>query len=612
MLRVEAGNRLEHAAFRWHSGVMTHPGMTPAVTEPGASPNGAAARPVGAGHDSAGDTVPRGGWGLPLAVLIAGMFMSVLDISIVNVAIPTIQNEFGATTDDVQWVVTGYTLALGVVVPATAWLGDRFGLSRVYNLALLAFAAGSALCGLAWDLNSLVIFRIVQAIPGGILPVITMSILFRIVPRARLGAAMGLYGLGVVFAPAIGPTLGGYLVEYVDWRLIFFINVPIGILGAVAAALVLPRFPRLAGRQFDVLGFVTIAGGLFAVLLALSKGESWGWYSYRVLGLITFSVLSLALFVVIELEVVDPLLDIRIFRYWAYTHSLLLIAVLMVVMFGVLFYIPLFLQQAQGLGAFDAGVTMLPQALVMGFLMPITGRVYDRIGPRWLAAIGLTIVACSTYLLRTLALDTSREHIIWILMLQGAGLGMAMMPIFTGGISVIPMVQVNAASAFNNVAQRVSGALGLAVLTAILTTQQAQQMAGRSTLVPAGTAAPRLGGSGVPDWVGVYATYRMTQLQVFVGAIDNLFLIASGLSALGALAALLMRSGPAPAAPAGFAPPPRAAPPPASTDTKVPTGHHFMPPAPININGADNGSVARPEIARPAAGEHHHRPPDGH
>ncbi|MGH3784581.1 MAG: MFS transporter, partial [Pseudonocardiaceae bacterium] len=148
----------------------------PAVANSAASPNGAVARPVGAG---ARNVASSGGWGLPLAVLVAGMFMSVLDISIVNVAIPTIQNDFGATTDDVQWVVTGDTLALGVVVPVTAWLGDRFGLSRVYNLALLAFAAGSALCGLAWDLNSLVIFRIIQAIPGGILPVITLSILYR-------------------------------------------------------------------------------------------------------------------------------------------------------------------------------------------------------------------------------------------------------------------------------------------------------------------------------------------------------------------------------------------------------------------------------------------------
>jgi EmrB/QacA subfamily drug resistance transporter len=527
------------------------------------SPNGAAARPAGGAPGSVGESgkSPAGGWGLPLAVLIAGMFMSVLDISIVNVAINTIQNEFGVTTDDVQWVVTGYTLALGVVVPVTAWLGDRFGLSRVYNLALLAFAAGSALCGLAWDLNSLVIFRIVQAIGGGILPAITLSILFRIVPRDRFGAAMGMYGLGVVSAPAIGPPLGGYLVEYVDWRLIFFVNVPIGILGVVAATLVLPRFPRHPGRRFDVLGFVTVASGLFALLLAASKGPDWGWDSYRILGLITFGVLSLALFVVIELEVADPLLDIRIFRHWAFTNSLVLIALLMVVMFGVLFYIPQFLQLVQGLGALDSGLTLLPQALVMAALMPISGLVYDRIGARWPAVIGLTIVAASVYLLHTITIDTSREQVTWMLALQGAGMGIAIMPIFTGGIAILPVTEVNVGSAFNTVVQRVSGAIGLAVLTAISTTQQAQQIAGRAALLPADTATPHLG-PAVPPWMGQYATYRQTQLQVFVGAMDNLFLISAALSALAALGALLLRSGPAPAAPAGIAPPAQAAAPP--------------------------------------------------
>ena len=531
----------------------------PVVVEADVSSNGVTRQ--GDRADSGASTPAsgsQGGWALPLVVLVVGMFMSVLDVSIVNVAIPTIQNEFGATTDDVQWVITGYTLALGVVVPATAWLGDRFGLSRVYNLALLAFAAGSALCGLAWDLNSLVVFRIIQAIPGGVLPVITLSILYQIVPRERLGAAMGMYGLGVVFAPAVGPTLGGYLVEYVNWRLIFFINVPIGILGAVAAVLVLPRFAGQAGRRFDALGFVTIAGGLFALLLALSEGESWGWTGYRVLGLITISALCLALFVVIELEVDQPLLDIRIFRYWAFTHSLLLIAVLMVVMFGVLFYVPQFLQVAQGWGALDAGLTLLPQAMVMGTLMPIAGRLYDRFGPRWPVTIGLLIAATGTYLLHTITIDTTREHLIVLLMIQATGLGLAFMPIFTSGIAAIPLAKTTTASAFNNVARNVAGAFGLSVLTAILTIQQAQQMSGRAALLPANTTTPHLGPPGTPDWLGAYAVYQQTAGQVFVGAIDDLFLIGAVLAGLGALGALFMRNGKAPAlaptaAPAGRA-----------------------------------------------------------
>ena len=177
------------------------------LTEPAeTAPNGTTPRP--AGEVALGEGVGER-WQLPLMVLIIGMFMSILDISIVTTALPTIQNEFGATTSDAQWVVTAYSLTEGVVVPATAWLGDRFGLSRVYNLALMGFAAGSALCGLAWSLNTLVIFRIVQALLGGILPAITMSILLQIVPRSKLGAALGMYGLGAVVAPAVGPALGG-------------------------------------------------------------------------------------------------------------------------------------------------------------------------------------------------------------------------------------------------------------------------------------------------------------------------------------------------------------------------------------------------------------------
>jgi EmrB/QacA subfamily drug resistance transporter len=509
----------------------------PAVTEPPAS----STRPKGAGPGSS----PANAWVLPLVVLVVGMFMSVLDISIVNVALPTLQNDFAVTIQDLQWIVTAYTLTLGVVVPVTAWLGDHFGLRWVYNLALVAFASGSALCGLAWNLHSLVAFRIVQAIPGGILPAITLTMLYRIVPRDRLGAAMGLYGLGVVFAPAVGPTLGGYLVEYVSWRLIFFINVPVGILGAIAAAMVLPTFPRMPRLRFDVLGFLTIAGGLFALLLAVAKGEDWGWGSYRVLGLLTLSVLSLALFVVIELEVDDPLLDVRVFRYRSFSQSMVLISVLVVVLFGVLYYIPQFLQVAQGWGAFDSGLALLPQALVMAVLMPTAGRIYDRFGPRWPVFIGMTIVALGSYLLHTITIDTTRTHVMWLLAVQAVGIGLSMMPIMTGGIAAIPLSLSNTASAYNNVVRNVAGALGVAMFTAILTIQQAQMLTGRSALLPANTSIPHLGPPGTPDWLSTYFLYRQTNLQVFVDAIDNVFLIGCVMAAVGALGALTLRSGPA-------------------------------------------------------------------
>ncbi|HEY0813321.1 MAG TPA: DHA2 family efflux MFS transporter permease subunit [Pseudonocardia sp.] len=488
---------------------------------------------------------PAGGWGLPLLVLIVGMFMSILDTSIVNVAIPTIQNVFGTTTDDIQWIATSYTLTLGVVVPLSAWLSDRFGVARTYIWALLLFSAGSALCGVAWNLESMVVFRIIQAIPGGILPVVALSMVYRIVPKAKIGQAMGMYGLGIIVAPAIGPTLGGYLVEYVDWRLIFFINVPVGILGAIAAVLVLPKFPSVKAGRFDVLGFVTIAGGLFALLLALSEGQSWGWTSYRIIMLLGAGVILLALFVVVELEVDKPLLDVRVFRYWPFTNSLLLISVLMVGLFAVLFYVPLFLQQAQGLGAFNAGLLLLPQALVMAVLMPIAGRLYDKIGPRWPAVVGLTIVAVGTYLLHNLTLDTSRTEIAELLALRASGMGLAMMPIMTSGVAAVPVDKVGAASAFNNVVQRSAAALGLAVLTAVMTTQRAQMTGDRTSLIGGDTSMPTLLPGLNGEMVGRYATYTQTQSQVFVAALDQLMIITSVLTLIGVGLAFLLRNGPA-------------------------------------------------------------------
>ena len=485
-----------------------------------------------------------GGWGVPLAVLITGMFMSILDISIVNVAIPTMQRDFAATTEEIQWVENAYSLALGVVVPVSAWLAARFGPGRVYNLSLVGFAAGSALCGLAWSLESIVAFRVVQAMAGGVLPVVTLTILYRIVPREKIGAAMGLYGLGIVVAPAIGPTLGGYLVEYVDWRLIFFINVPVGIAGTIAAVLLLPRFGPTPVGRFDVLGFVTVAGGLVCLLLALTEGQSWGWTSYSILILLTAGVLLLALFVVVELEVDAPLLDVTVFRHWAFTNSLLLVSVLSVGLFAVLFYIPLFLQQGKGLGAFDTGLLLLPQALVMAVLMPSAGVLYDRFGPRWLAAGGLALVALGTYLMKDLTLETSNTHFVWLLVLRAFGMGLAMMPIMTGGLSAVPPDRVDGASAFNNVTQRTTAALGLAVLSTQVTKSRAQLGADQGALLGADTATPLLGPGPDGRMLGMFAVQQQAQTQAFIEAMDGLFVVTAIITALGIPLALMLRSGP--------------------------------------------------------------------
>jgi EmrB/QacA subfamily drug resistance transporter len=500
-------------------------------------------------------TPAAGGWLLPLAVVMVGSFMALLDTSIVNVATSRIQADFGASTDQVQWIATGYSLALGIVVPTSGWLGDRFGLKPLYVASLLGFVVGSALCGLAFNLNSLIVFRVVQAIGGGLLPVLGQAIIYRLVPRDRIGSAMGLYGLGIVVAPAIGPALGGWLVEYVNWRLIFYINVPIGIVGALGALSILPHFATRPGQRFDLLGFLFIGSGLFALLLAFSEGSSWGWSSYRVLMLIAGGLLSLAVFVVVELSVEQPLLDLRIFRSWSFSLSAVLIGLISTALFAGAFYVPLFLQQGEGFGPFQAGLTLLLPAAVMSVLMPVSGRLYDRIGARWPAAIGLLLTAVGTYMLRGITPDTARTQLILVTIVRNVWIGLAFMPIMTGSMAMVTHDRVGAASAINNIVQRVASALGLAVLTSVMIAHQAQQVVSRGAFLPSVSPGfPDLQHLAARGQAGILALLNAAENQAFGGGLGDVFLLTAGLIAIGALLALMLPDRPSrPARSAGAA-----------------------------------------------------------
>jgi EmrB/QacA subfamily drug resistance transporter len=527
--------------------VVDPPRTRPAAPTVAAPPEAPVTRPPATGTPPRPAAPPAAapssgrGWLLPVIVLVVGNFMAVLDVTIVNVAVPSIQKDFGGSLDDVLWIATAYTLMLGVVVPVSSWLGDRLGLSLVYVLSLAGFAVGSALCGLAPNLGTLIGFRVFQAIPGGVMPVVAMTLLYRIVPREKLGTAMGIFGLGIIFAPATGPVLGGYFVEYLDWRLVFYVNVPVGVLGAIAAFFILPKVAGSRSRRFDLPGFLCIGSGLFAILLAASEGSDWGWDGYRIRMLLVFGALALALFVVIELQVAQPLLDIRVFRVWPYTSSLLILTGLMVNLLGLSFFIPVFLQQGQHKQAFDAGLLMLPGAIATGILMPIVGRLYDKIGPRWLGVSGLLLASWGTYLMSGITPELTRGDVILWTTIRGAGLGLAMMPIMTAGLASLPAASTNEGSALNNVARQTAGALGLAVLSALTTSQQAQLIADRGAVIqsqnglhPPGPMSPQL-------FAQMYGRYEYLSTQVLADSYANVFLVIAGLTAAGVVLALFLR-----------------------------------------------------------------------
>jgi EmrB/QacA subfamily drug resistance transporter len=324
---------------------------------------------------------------------------------------------------------------------------------------------------------------------------------------------------------------------------VFYVNVPIGLLGAVAAYFVLPKLAGKRGRKFDLPGFLCIGLGLFAVLLAASEGSDWGWDGYRIRMLIVGGLLAIALFVVIELEVEQPLLDLRAFKVWPFTSSLLMLSALQVNLLGLSFFIPTFLQQGQHKEAFDAGVLMLPGALTTGVCMPLVGRLYDKIGPRWLATFGLLICSYGTYLMCSMTPEMTRSDVIWWTCVRGMGLGLSIMPIMTYGLAALPTTQTNAGSALNNVARQCGGALGLALLSAVSTSQQAQLSADRGALMPASTApAPPAGQMSAPAFATMYNKYEYLSSQVLSVSYANLFLVIAVLTGAGTALALFMRA----------------------------------------------------------------------
>ncbi|GAB7389217.1 DHA2 family efflux MFS transporter permease subunit [Bacillaceae bacterium] len=403
-----------------------------------------------------------------LMAIVMGAFVAVLNNSLINVALPEMMNIFGTTTEKIQWVLTAYMLTSGIIVPISGYLGDTFGYKRIYVLSLIVFTLGALLCGLAWSVGSMIVFRIIQGLGGGMIMPVSMSIIYKVMPREQIGIALGLWGIALMVAPAVGPTLSGYLIEYFSWRFLFYLNVPIGVLAIAIALLLLRETERIPSSRFDFAGFLfsTLAAG--SLLLALSEGYSKGWTSLYIVSLFVISFFSFLLFVWTELNVREPMIDLRILRNPVFTISTITSSLVMIGMFGGIFLTPIFLQNLQGFSAIDTGLLLLPQAVAMGLMMPVSGRLFDKIGAVPLGLAGLTILGVTTFHLHTITLDMPAHTLSVILAIRGIGIGICMMPLTTAGMNAVEPRLVGRASALGNVARQVSASLAIAVLTTIM------------------------------------------------------------------------------------------------------------------------------------------------
>ncbi|MCZ8511979.1 DHA2 family efflux MFS transporter permease subunit [Paenibacillus filicis] len=493
--------------------------------------------------------------GLAMLALILGVFMAILDTSIVNVAIPKMMNVFGVNQSQIEWIVTAYSLVSGALVPATGFLGDRFGYKRIYIIALVIFTVGSGLCGMAWSNDSMIMFRIIQALGGGAMMPISMAMIFRLFPAEKRGMAMGLFGIAIMFAPATGPTLSGYIVEYLDWRLIFTLNVPIGIVDFFIASAALKEFKSPVQRSFDIWGFILSSGGLACLLYGVGMVAEKGWSDTEVLTFIGIASAALIAFVILELSISEPLLDLSLLKNGMFTLTLVISSLTTVIMMGMLFLIPIFLQNIAGLSAVQTGLILLPQAIASGIMMPIAGALYDKFGARALAIIGLLITSYGLYLTSKLTMDTSFSTIIFWLTLRAVGMGLMMMPLQTAGMSTVPMVKMGQGTALSNTIRQVSGAFGIAWLSLLFSTRKdfhaaglADQMSMFNTTVVENMNRIQAQFAGMGQSTAQAKASALAflsgqvQIHATIIALDDVFYVTAGVSLLAAVVSLFIKS----------------------------------------------------------------------
>ena len=402
-------------------------------------------------------------------VYIMALFMDLLDMTVINVAVPTLAGEFNASTTTIEWVVTGYLLSLALFIPISGWLGDRFGTKRVFLSALSIFLAGSILCGLAWDVESLIGFRVLQGVGGGMLTPVGMTMLFRAFPPAERAAASAVLTVPITVAPALGPILGGYLVDYQDWRWIFFINIPFGAVALIASALVLREEKQPAAGRLDMPGFVLSGLGLVAVVYALAEAGLHGFDSGRVLLFGLGGLATLGLFTLVELRTKEPMLDVRLLRDKLFAASNVVMLLGTASIMGVFFVLPIFLQTQKGLDAFDVGLITFPMAIGVALMAGPASKLYPRIGPRRMMVAGFGGNVLMTGLLSFVDYGTSDLLIAGNMLVRGMSFGLLVIPLQAATFATISPEATGRASSIFSVSRQVAASLGIAVLATVLT-----------------------------------------------------------------------------------------------------------------------------------------------
>jgi DHA2 family multidrug resistance protein len=411
-------------------------------------------------------------WLVSMAVIF-GVLMSAIDTSVVNVALPQIQGSLGATQQEITWISTGYLISVVILMPLTNWLSVRFGRKRVYLTSLVIFTASSVMCGLSHTLHELIFWRIIQGLGAGTLQPLAQAMFREAFPPDQQGVAMGVFGLVVLSGPAIGPTLGGYITDNINWPWIFFINLPIGIIGFFIALRVLVDPPYMRGgshAKVDAVGITLLAVGLATLQTVLEQGQTDDWFTSPFICWFTaIATLACIGFVWWELTHDNPAVDLRILKNVTFASGTVIGGILGIGLFASLFLLPQYMQDLLGFDATQSGLSLMPRSLTMMLTMPIGGMLYNRLGARPMIWIGLVLTIYAQWIMGHFTLETGQQNILIPQIIQGVGFALVFVALSTAALATIDRTKMTSATGLNNLIRQLGGSFGTALVVTLLT-----------------------------------------------------------------------------------------------------------------------------------------------
>jgi EmrB/QacA subfamily drug resistance transporter len=462
------------------------------------------------------------------AVIALGSTASILSSTVVNVAVPALQSTFHASITDVQWILTGYLLGLSAVIPISGYVSDRFGTKRVYLATLITFTLASGLCGAAWSLQSEILFRVIQGLAGGMVMPVGMTIVMRMSAPEERGRLMSILGVPLMLAPALGPTVGGWLIQVFDWRWVFWVNLPAGILALGLGYFVLdPGKMPWVERKIDLFGLFLATPGVTLVIYGMTQASLNGWGSVSGLGPIIGGTALVVGFVLWELRQDHPLLDMRVFKDAAFAASAGVGAIFAGALFGAVFLIPVFMQEVQGKSTLEAGLLLAPQGLGAAIAMVFSGSLTDRFGARPVVFAGILALVAATVLLTGITPATDNWTWVLIIFARGLAMGFAMMPNFAAAYVTLAPAAIARATAVSNTLQRLASSFGIAILATIVTGRIQAHLPSHQAL-------------GLAARAGKVAVLQLVNSAAAKG-FDDTFWLAAGMSALALPATMLLR-----------------------------------------------------------------------